>query len=52
MHINQPALPSRTLLNLWESDLLIHLITQPDLFETFRKLISFFVTRWDGSRGV
>jgi len=52
MHIDQPALPSRSILNLWESDLLIDLIAQPDLFKAFRKLIAFLVACWDIRRRV
>ena len=49
MHIDQPTLSSGSLSNLWKSNLLVHLITQPDLFKPFRKLVSFFVARWHSS---
>jgi hypothetical protein len=47
MHIDQPALSSWSLLNLWESDPFINLIAQLDLLKAFRELTSFFVARWD-----
>jgi len=52
MHIDKPALLSRPLLDSWESDLLVDLIAQPDLFKAFRKLVPFLVARWDIRRGV
>jgi hypothetical protein len=47
MHIDQPALSSWTLLNLWKSDLLVDLVAQPDLLKAFRKLVAFLVARWN-----
>jgi hypothetical protein len=47
MHVDQPTLSSWPLLNLRESDLLVDLIAQPNLFEAFRKLVAFLVARWD-----
>lgn len=46
MHVNQPSLPRRTLLDPRKAKLLVDLVVGLHLLETFRKLVPVLVSLW------